>query len=76
MKVTKVTKLPKWLRRGIGVSGGGDYIGDQVINGVERKLYMCWEGINGTVPYPAYFRVGSQWYRISYSDISWGWEVR
>jgi len=36
---------------------------------------MCWEGINGTVPYPAYFRVGNQWYRISYGNVNWGFEA-
>jgi len=69
MKVTKVNKIPKWLRKGIGVNGGGDYIGSQVIDGEERRLYMCWAGINGTVPYPAYFKIGKQWYRISHEDI-------
>ena len=69
MKITKVTKLPKWLRRGIGVSGGGDCIGYQFIDGIQRRMFMCWEGINGTVPHPAYFRVGSQWYRIRSEDV-------
>lgn len=65
----KPVKPPKWLTKGIGVNGGGDYIGTQVIDGKERKLVMSWRGINGTVPLPAYYEENGKWFRVSNKKI-------
>ena len=67
--IIKINKIPKWLKKGIGVNGGGDYIGSQIVSGQEVKLIMEWKGIHGTIPYPAYFELNGKLYRISNKDI-------
>ncbi len=70
MKVYKVNKIPKWLKRGIGANGGGEYIGDQVINGKERELFMSWVGINTGTICSAYFKdEHNEWFKIRNEDI-------
>ena len=71
MKVSQVKKIPKWLRRGIGANGGGDYIGKQDVNGVEREIYLSWKGINTCSVCSAYFKDETgQWFKIRSEDIT------
>jgi len=58
-----------WLRKGIGVNGGGDYIGILKDN-PEIRVLMSWRGINGRRT-PAFFKdPWGVWRKIPTNEVS------
>ena len=85
LAVQRVYMLPKWIFEGIGVNGGGEYVGNILINGAYKRVYVSCFGAKNKCNMPGYFvmdnngfntngkhRHGLTWYRLPYTG---GWDI-
>lgn len=64
----EIQQSKTWLKKGIGVNGGGDYIGT-LRNNPEIKVLMSWRGINGRGSAPAFFFWHNRVFKISSEEV-------